>query len=335
MNIFTRDKYPITLEPIGTPTSRYSYYALERLEDETKLSGIEVRFKQLRPGVIHTATWMVSSPMCIVQYMAADIGVEAIGSYPKEYTALHIALDNTILSQNGLTASQNKWILLVPGQKSIPSTNLMDGGHVLILFFHKKMIASFRDYIEKDISYPKSSVINLYAKNAQTQRIIALALQAKQYGNGDIPQHIISALTETFLEVLLSRIRTGSDRTLKQHRYQKVRVFNFLRAYIDANYSQPITMRDLHSKANLTHRTMDRLFKDELGMSPMKYLLSCRLNAVRQKLVDPEYSEKTISEIAQDSGFSHLGRFSHYFKKHFGVGPREFRKHINSLQVIN
>ncbi len=135
-------------------------------------------------------------------------------------------------------------------------------------------------------------------------------------------------------QIMLVPIGTPAS-ALKQHRYQKVHVLNFLRKYIDANYSQPITMQDLHSKANVTHRTMDRLFKDELGMSPMKYLLSCRLNAVRQKLVDPKYSENTISEIAQDSGFSHLGRFSYYFKKHFGVSPREFRKHINSLQVIN
>jgi AraC-like DNA-binding protein len=266
--------------------------------------------------------------MCIVQYLAASCGVEAIGSYPKEYTALHIALDNTILSQNGLLARQNKWILLAPGSESHANNNLSAGGHVLILFFHKNMIALFQEYFEKDISYPKSSVINLYAENAQTQRMIELASQTKQYGNGDVPQHIVKCLAVTFLEVLMTRVYVGSERAPKK-RYHKVKVFNFLRDYIHANYSQPITMQDLYAKANVTHRTMDRLFKDELGMSPLKYLLVCRLGAVREQLANPDCSKMEISTIAQDCGFSHLGRFSHYFKQHYGVSPREFRKHIN------
>ena len=306
--------------------------SLEKLEEASKASGIEVHFKQLQPGIIQTAAWAVKSQMCIVQYLAASRSVEALGSYPKEFAALHIALDNTILSQNGLIARQNKWILLAPGQESHADDSLSDGGHVLIIFFLTNMITSFQDYFGKDVSYPKSSVINLYAENAQTQRMIELALQTRQYGNGDIPQYILNGLMETFLEVLLARVYVASGKASK-NRFQKVKAFNFLRDYINANYSQPITMQDLHSKVNLTHRTMGRLFNDELGMPPNKYLLACRLGAVRDKLANPDCSEMEISAIAQDCGFSHLGRFSQSFKQYYGVSPREFRKHIRNLQV--
>jgi len=115
----------------GTAPSE-TIYSLEQLEEDSKASGIDVHFKQLQPGILHAAAWTVKSQMCIVQYLAASRGVEALGSYPKEYTALHIALDKTILSQNGLIARQNKWILLAPGRESYANHNLSGGCSGLI-----------------------------------------------------------------------------------------------------------------------------------------------------------------------------------------------------------
>jgi hypothetical protein len=45
--------------------------------------------------------------------------------------------------------------------------------------------------------------------------MIELVSQTKQYGNGDVPQHIVNGSNETFLEVLMDRVYVAPDKAPK------------------------------------------------------------------------------------------------------------------------
>ena len=93
--------------------------------------------------------------------------------------------------------------------------------------------------------------------------------------------------------------------------------------YIEANYRDPIDMAVLCREVGAGVRSVQRSFAKHLQMSPLAYLTVKRLDAARRELLESRPSEKSVSEIAVDHGFTHLGRFSVLYREHFGESPRE------------
>ncbi|SCB47404.1 helix-turn-helix domain-containing protein [Rhizobium multihospitium] len=66
-------------------------------------------------------------------------------------------------------------------------------------------------------------------------------------------------------------------------------------------------------------RVLQQAFKEVMGMPPIKWLRMARLNAVRQALRDRTCS--SVTQVAMDYSFYHLGRFSAEYKKLFHEAP--------------
>lgn len=93
--------------------------------------------------------------------------------------------------------------------------------------------------------------------------------------------------------------------------------------YINQNYSLPITLDDICKKANMSKYYFCRKFKDTVGVTPMQYLLNTRLASTKVFLAD---SNKSISEISEQCGFSSVSYFCQIFKKYNDISPSEYRK---------
>ncbi|MDE1166170.1 MAG: helix-turn-helix domain-containing protein [Pseudomonas sp.] len=78
---------------------------------------------------------------------------------------------------------------------------------------------------------------------------------------------------------------------------------------------------DLCNHLRISRRTLQYSFESVLGMSPLNYLRSVRLNTARKLLV--RSPSETIQGAALDAGFSHLGRFSRYYQDFFGELPSQ------------
>lgn len=306
------------------PTNIYSYCALEHLEQDMR-KFIDVSLKQLQPGVLRAASWERVLPESAVQFLSVSGAVESAGSYPEEYIALHVPLNDTVISQNGISVSQNSWVLLGAGQEDCSDVALSNGGSILIIFFPARLVDDFKDYFDQDIAYPKASAFRLSPSSEQNQRMIDLVWQLKQAQGDETVEQVFNEITQLFLGVLFADVQKQSKYG-SRNRYHRVKLFNFVRLYLNSNYYKPLTMDDVSSRFNVTHRTLDRVFKSELGMTPMKYLMQTRLHAARKKLLAPGCAEIPIAKIAHDCGFMHVGRFSTYFKQQFGISPGQFRQ---------
>ena len=74
-----------------------------------------------------------------------------------------------------------------------------------------------------------------------------------------------------------------------------------------------------------------RFFKKEIGMSFKDYLTQYRLN---KSLIELELNNKTITDIAFNTGFSNETQYINSFKKIFKLTPGQYRKsHINDDKV--
>ena len=65
------------------------------------------------------------------------------------------------------------------------------------------------------------------------------------------------------------------------------------------------------------------VIRSYIGLSPTQYLREVRLRRVREDLSREENRDRTVSEIAGGWGFTHMGRFSHYYSDRFGELPSE------------
>lgn len=82
-----------------------------------------------------------------------------------------------------------------------------------------------------------------------------------------------------------------------------------------------------------TPRTLQLSFKELSGVSPLQYITARKLHAARQEIfLNKEM--KSISHIAQDYGFLHMGRFSSQYKIMFSELPHETRKRRTILNKL-
>jgi len=92
--------------------------------------------------------------------------------------------------------------------------------------------------------------------------------------------------------------------------------------YTVDNYST-VTMQEAAAACGLSYNYFSHAFHEALGVSFCNYLTTVKVNAAERMLMS---SEKSITDIAVDTGFSSTSHFISCFKKVKGITPARFRK---------
>lgn len=90
--------------------------------------------------------------------------------------------------------------------------------------------------------------------------------------------------------------------------------------YIRANASEPLSIDDLVRHTGISGRSLFRAFRSHRRMSPMAFLRSVRLDDARARLLAATPGD-SVTDIALDCGFEHLGRFSAEYARRFSESP--------------
>jgi AraC-like DNA-binding protein len=102
--------------------------------------------------------------------------------------------------------------------------------------------------------------------------------------------------------------------------------------YMRAHFKEAISIIDLLRICGCSRSVLFAAFRNTRGYTPMEFLTEQRLQSAREKLLTG-HLEASISSIALDCGFMHLGRFSQVYRKRFGERPSDTlrkRGQINS-----
>ncbi|WP_434091879.1 GlxA family transcriptional regulator [Pseudomonas subflava] len=87
------------------------------------------------------------------------------------------------------------------------------------------------------------------------------------------------------------------------------------------NLAADLSLETLAERANLSPRSLSRLFVQELGMGPGRYVEQLRLQAARGLLQD---SGASIGTVARLTGFRHPENLRRSFHKHLSVSPQDY-----------
>jgi YesN/AraC family two-component response regulator len=92
--------------------------------------------------------------------------------------------------------------------------------------------------------------------------------------------------------------------------------------YLLKNYkNSDLSIREIAEKSFMSEVYFRKLFKDEYGVSPQKYIIALRIQNAVGLISSGYYS---LKEVANMSGYSDYKYFSVEFKKSIGVSPSEY-----------
>lgn len=136
----------------------------------------------------------------------------------------------------------------------------------------------------------------------------------KLYGNHYASAQLYDLLIE-YRKVADSRISTSYN--------PNVPILANVLQYIEENYSNVIKLENLSDVAGVTQQHLCRLFKKHFQMRPMEYISKVRVMHAKELL---DYTDKTITQISNETGFQDSSYFSVVFKRYENVTPGEYRK---------
>ncbi|MNO96296.1 HTH-type transcriptional activator RhaS [compost metagenome] len=93
--------------------------------------------------------------------------------------------------------------------------------------------------------------------------------------------------------------------------------------YIERNLKLELSAEVLAEQACMSLRSLYGLFDQHLGTTPKHYVRQRKLERVHACLSDPTCGVRSVTELALDYGFLHLGRFSEVYRQQFGELPSQ------------
>ena len=135
---------------------------------------------------------------------------------------------------------------------------------------------------------------------------------------------------EQLSNLLAATIAWITDSTTQQSRSKdlitcraRMRIAKLAQEYIEAHYQEAIHMEDLCRITGVGLRTLQRYFRDYFDLTISEYLKTVRLYSAHRELTTGTPFDHTVTYIAMEHGFNHLGRFSAEFHERFGELPSE------------
>jgi AraC-like DNA-binding protein len=91
--------------------------------------------------------------------------------------------------------------------------------------------------------------------------------------------------------------------------------------WLSLQYAQPVSIDQLARSLGYHRTHLSKIFKQQIGLSPMQFLMQIRLEQAKTLLE----SHWTVEQVASSVGFADALYFSKQFRKRFGLSPTEYR----------
>lgn len=93
-------------------------------------------------------------------------------------------------------------------------------------------------------------------------------------------------------------------------------------SYLHRHYDSNVRISDLGKISLRSTSHLQRTFKQQLGISPVRYLLALKVDKAKELM----RQDISLSRIAQAAGFFDQSHFNRYFKQFAGLSPMNYRR---------
>ncbi|MCG2615875.1 AraC family transcriptional regulator [Terrimonas sp. NA20] len=129
-------------------------------------------------------------------------------------------------------------------------------------------------------------------------------------------------LRHSIASFLLEVISAARTPVLSRQTGRMEKIDSFIKEKID----EPVVLDEVAKLVGLSLSRFKAWFKEETGTTPLDYVLKYKIRTACEWLSKPD---RSIADIAFETGFQNQQYFSTVFKKYMGMSPGEYRKDAN------
>ncbi|SHN22523.1 AraC family transcriptional regulator [Gracilibacillus kekensis] len=124
--------------------------------------------------------------------------------------------------------------------------------------------------------------------------------------------------------VLVNRLGHTSSHKAANEKYDKAQHAEKIASFIQEHFREKMSIDRIAESLNLSKSYVSHVFKEMTGYTIMEFVMATRLQQVKFLLEVNE--EKTLQQIADESGFESVSHFSRFFKSNVGMTARQYRQ---------
>ncbi len=300
-------------------TESLSFDSVEQLDELTHALGWDTEYRQLQPGLFASHFSVLEGEQWFLMEEQSSNTVEVQAPAPDAMFVLAV-VEGAPGAVNGQTLSSDHIFIQSPDSEfratlpaNIRATQIGVGA---------EHFESLIRAMAPDSSAPllgKSTILvepdTLTQVRQAMRAMLANPLQSKSHREA-----AISDILEEITIKLLDHCARPSRREL--HPAMARRALDRALEYIETHLTGAIQIAAICRYAQITSRSLERIFLREFAMSPQQYVKARKLNAARRSLLAARRGEGIrVTDIAWNQGFTHMGRFSVDYRRIFGECP--------------
>ena len=194
-----------------------------------------------------------------------------------------------------------------------------DDSLVIVIVAQPTLAGDFRKLI-LDFA-PKTPFFSSDAISEDVENAVKKIFAIANVNRAEPPPEYKDTLLKSFMQIILSSLIPGMELVRRNRR--DYNVMQRAVAFIMENFSEPISLEMVASHAGVTKNHLSSIFSGKMGMGFNDYLCGIRLGHACELL---HGTDKSVTEIAFESGFNTLRTFNRVFHDRYLVTPSRFRR---------
>ena len=162
-------------------------------------------------------------------------------------------------------------------------------------------------------------------RNAELASLSRLLYQTTEENtpiSREIAGHLLPAL------ILLAAGLPADERSQTQDK--NIVLAHRMRQYIGQHFQNPLTLEEIGAVFGISPYHAAHIFKEVVGVSPIQYIIRCRIGEAQNLLIASDYS---ATQIAAMVGYASVHHFNAIFTKIVGLPPIRYRKrYLENMQ---
>lgn len=282
---------------------------------------------QLIPTTTESRAWRTKTfgtKNCMLQEVFSGSGLIAKGLGSKKFYTFSTPLSDKCLVSSGVEMSLDALSINEPGGELYVNAPKSSAWQVF---------AAPKELVEENVRLERSYTTYRYSIRRQDHTTALMREQFRRAMDA-VTEHpemlstpAMRIIEADLLSLLLPAIRHQSDKChseFGQREYNRANRMHILKKtqnFIRYREGETLHVSDLSRHAGVPERTLLRIYKEFLGVSPRAYLILRQLAKVRKDLLQETPEETSVTSILTRWGVWELGRFSGRYKKHYGEYP--------------